>query len=263
VKARLFTVILLALTMAAGCGGKSSSGSDSQAAVALTASKTKALANGADVVTIKADVRNPDRTAVADGTLVTFSVPNNAGTLSAPSVLTSNGLATVSLTSSSTRTISVAATAATISGTIDIRFISQPSRADVFIAFDRPVTNLAALSFNLLNSIPAVAFDNASQPIAAINAASGPQSLVAGNFNASSSINTIGLVQGGTGGFNTGTAPIIKATYTVNATSVLPVFSVDVTSAATFTASDPDFSSTFPPVTAANLVVTVTFDTEQ
>jgi hypothetical protein len=133
---------------------------------------------------------------------------------------------------------------------------AQPTQADVFIAFDQPVTNLAGLDFRLNNAAGATFDDGAGTPlITAINAAQG--SLVVANFDAATNSNQILLVNGGAAGFNTGTAPIIKVTYAIAAGSGSPTFSI--ASQATFSAIAFDNGPTTPPVTPANLVVTVTY----
>lgn len=133
---------------------------------------------------------------------------------------------------------------------------AQPVRANVFIAFDQTVTNLAGLECNL-NSAPGATFDNATQQIAAINAAQG--SSVVANFDAATNSAKIILVNGGAAGINTGTSPIIRITYNVAAGSGVPTFGI--ASQATFTAiSDINGTPTTPAVTAANVVVTVTYE---
>lgn len=259
-------VPFLVASLIAGCGGGGGdsggpAGPNAAATVTLTPSKTKALANGIDAVTILADVRNADGSAAPDNTSVTFSVSDPSGTLSAPAASTSNGHASVTLTGSAFQTITVTGSAAGTVGTASVKFIRPPTSAEVFIAFDQAVTNLAALSFMIGNTSGAT-FDNGTQPVSAINAAAGPSTFVMSNFNSAVNVSTIGLINGSAGGINTGTAPIIRAVYAIAATDFLPAFAADATSAATFTATDPHFAVTVPPVTAANLVVTVTFDTE-
>lgn len=134
---------------------------------------------------------------------------------------------------------------------------SQPVRANVFIAFDQTVTNLAGLDF-ALNSGPGATFDNSAQQIAAINAAEG-QTLVLGNFDAATNTNHVLLANGNAAGINTGTAPIIRVTYDIAAGSGTPTFGIS--SQAAFSAmSDENGTPTNPPVTAANVVVTVTYE---
>lgn len=266
---RTFIVLCLSLSILSGCGGGGGSGAPADtpasevAAVTLTASKSLVLADGTDAVTIGADVRKADGTAVADGTSVAFSVPENSGILSAASASTTNGFATVTLTlapisGQNNRTLTVRGTSGSITGVKDVKFINQPASADVLIAFDQAVTNLAALNFKL-NSSAGASFNNSTQPVLAINGAIG--SLVVGNFDGAVSSTNIGLVNGGAGGCNTGTAPIIKATFAVAPGTGLPLFTVDLTPA-TFTATDPLNGAVTPQVTAANTVVTVVFDTE-
>jgi hypothetical protein len=134
----------------------------------------------------------------------------------------------------------------------------QPVRATVLIAFDQAVTNLAGLDF-VLNNAPGATFDNSAQPITAINAADG-QTLVVGNFDAVTNTNHILFANGNAAGVNTGTTPIIRVTYDIAAGSGSPTFGI--ASQATFTALAPDTGPTTPPVTAADVVVTVTYDTE-
>jgi hypothetical protein len=134
---------------------------------------------------------------------------------------------------------------------------AQPVRANVFIAFDQPVTNLAGLDF-VLNSGPGATFDNTNQPIAATNAAEGSATLVVGNFNATTNTNRIVWINGSAAGLNTGTTPIVRVTYDVAAGSGVPTFAI--ASQATFSAIAPDSGPTTPPVSAANVVVTVTYE---
>jgi len=135
----------------------------------------------------------------------------------------------------------------------------QPTRADVFIAFDPPVANLAGLDFKLNNTAGAT-FDNSTQPIAAINAAQGSLSLALANFDVATNSNRILLINGAAAGINTGTSPIIRITYAISAGFGTPTFSI--ASQGTFTAIAPDNSPVTPAVTAANLVVSVTYAAE-
>jgi hypothetical protein len=88
----------------------------------------------------------------------------------------------------------------------------------------------------------------------------GSQTLVVGNFDAAANSTQVGLVNAS--GFDTGTTPIIKATFAVAAGAGLPAFSIDQ-APTSLTASDPNGGATIPAATAADMVVTVTFDTEQ
>jgi hypothetical protein len=82
---------------------------------------------------------------------------------------------------------------------------------------------------------------------------------VVGNFDATTNTTKIVLVNGNPAGINTGTSPIIRVTYEVAAGSGVPTFGL--ASQASFTAiGAPDNSPTNPPVSAANLVVTVTYE---
>jgi hypothetical protein len=251
-----------------GCG--SSGGDDvsvgsGSASVSVTASKPLALADSGltndGIVTMTATVLNPDGTTAADGTTVTFAAMS---TLSATSATTVNGSASVILThdpipGADNTITNVTATVLSVSGSTTVKFINQPSSVDVFIAFDQAVTNLAALQF-ILDNTAGAAFDNAIlQAIEAINAAV-TGSLVLGNYSAITESNEIGLINAV--GFNTGTVPIIKATYDVIAG--LPAFSIDQ-DPLNFLATDaaiPIAGPTVPVVTALNMVVTVTYDTE-
>jgi hypothetical protein len=258
-------IIFLAASVLSGCGGDGDAAApdtNAPASVALTPSKTAALANGIDAITIVADVSKADGTAVPDGTVVSFSVPGTAGSLSAPTAVCSGGLASVILThpsiSVNNTPVIVTAVAGDKSRNMAVKFINQPTSVEVSIGFGTAVTNLTTLKFQL-NSTAGASFNNGGladpQLISAINAAAEAGSLAAGNFIANS--NTIGLVN--VGGFNTGTAPIIRATYAVAAGDSLPTFSVD---AAGFSATDPDGNATVPQVTAADMVITTVFDTE-
>jgi hypothetical protein len=260
-------ILLLATSAFSGCssgdgGGTVAVDPNAPADVKLTASKALALANGTDQVTLRADVSKADGTAVADGTTVTFSAPENSCNLSASTAVTANGSVFVTLTrapieGASNQTVLVTGAAGGIAGTREVKFINQPASADVFISLNGAVTNLAALDFQLNNS-PGASFNISTQPVAAVNAASG--SLVLGNFNAASNSTKIALVKAA--GFNTGTAPIIKATFDVAADAGLPAFGVDVTPGS-ITATDPNSGPTTPAVTVQNIVVTVTYDTEK
>jgi hypothetical protein len=132
----------------------------------------------------------------------------------------------------------------------------QPTRADVFIAFDQPVTNLAGLDLKLDNTAGAT-FDNTTQPITAINAAQGSLSLTVGNFDAATNSTRIILINGSAAGINTDTTPIVKITYAIADGAGSPTFSIS--SQATFSVIAPDNGPTTPPVTPANVVVTVTY----
>ena len=248
-------ILILAISALSACGGGGGGeGADpnAPARVTLTPSKAIALANGVDPVTIQASVEKADGTAVADGTVVTISV--NTATLSASTVATTNGIASLSMTcapiaGANNYTATVTASAGNVSGNTPVKFINQPTSVDVSIGFTQPVANLAALQFKLNNTAGA-AFNNTDpQLVSAINTATG--STVVGNFSASNST-TIALINAA--GFNTGTAPILKATFTVAAGAGLPAFSIDAT---------PGTITSEPAVAPENLVVTVSFDTER
>jgi hypothetical protein len=249
-------ILMLAVSVFSACGGGGGGdGADpnAPARVTLTTSKAMALANGVDLVTIQATVEKADGTAVADGTVVTFSV--NTATLSASTAATTNGITSLSMTcapiaGANNYTATVTASAGDVSGNTPVKFINQPTSVDVSIGFKQPIANLAALQFKLNNTAGA-AFNNTDpQLVSAINAATG--STVVGNNVSGSNSTTIGLINAG--GFNTGTVPIVKATFVVAAGAGLPAFSIDAT---------PGNITSEPAVTADNLSVTVSFDTER
>lgn len=230
------------------------------AAVSVTSSKSLVLADGADSAVITATVLKANGTAVADGTTVTFATTDPGGNLSAASATTAGGLATVSLShapilGADNQTTSVNCRAGLASGSTTVKFINQPVSVEVLIAFDQSVTDLAALQF-VLNNTPGATFNTVAQPISAINAAIG--SLVAANFVAGS--NTIGLANAG--GFDTTTSPFLRLTYAITAGAGLPEFNVDATPGE-FIANNTALGPTTPPVTAANLVVSVTYNTAE
>lgn len=269
-KTRTLIAICASLLVTAGCGGggggaAAPGGGDTTppdiATVTLSASKPMALADGADAVAITVDVKQADGTPVPDGTTVTFSVPENNGTLSTASATTTNGAATVTLThppvtEAKNKIVTVTGTAGSVSSGKDVKFINQPASAEVMISTTQEVANLAALNFKLTNSSGA-SFDNAGQPVSAINNALG--SLVVGNFDAAANNNNIGLINSGTNGFNTGKNPIIKVTCSVN--SGMPAFDIDK-AVENFKATDKDGNQTSPPITSNDIVVSVVFDTE-
>lgn len=267
----IIPVLFIVISMLSACGGRGG-GSSSGMTIDLKATKGVALADGNDVVTVRANVENADGTAAPDGTSVSFTAADSSGPLPSSTAVTSKGTATFSLThapitGATHLTVTITASAGGASASQDVKFITQPSSVDVFIAFNQAVTNLAGLQFNLI-STPGATFDNDAQHIFPVNkAVAGSSSQVAGKFDPAANSTTIGLTYAGSGGFNTGTTPIIKATFAIIAG--LPLFSIDeVSSAATFTAigavgaAGSDFGATTPPVTAENLVVTTTYDTE-
>jgi len=105
--------------------------SDPNAAVGMTlsAGAAQGIVNGAAVL-ISANVSRAAGGPVPDGSTVNFSVISGAGTLSGAST-TSNGIATVNLSSSAAGTVSVSASMGGVSQSIGIPFVSQPTRAIV------------------------------------------------------------------------------------------------------------------------------------
>lgn len=258
-------IIVLFLTAAAlsACGGGGGGGADpnAPAIVTVTPSKTLALANGNDAVAIQAEVKKVDGITVPDGTTVAFSVPAGTGTLSTASAITTNGVATVTLaraaiTGANNETVTVTAASGNASDRKEVKFINQPSSVDVLIAMNPAVTNLGSLDLTIDNTAGA-SFDNAAQHVAAVNAAFG-NTLVLGNFDSAANSTRILLINGT--GFNTGTAPIIKATFAVASDGGMPQFSASSTAA--ISATDPGSNLITPAVSAADMAVTVTFDTE-
>jgi hypothetical protein len=256
--------IILTASVLSACGSSGGGSGATAAAVTLSPSKLVALADGNDTVTVRADFTKADGNAADDGMAVTFTVSADGGVLSTATAASANGSASVSvnhapITGAKNRTLTITASGGGVSGSKSVKFINQPANADVFVALDTAVTNLSGLRFNLNNTTGAT-FDNDTQLVAAINNAALGNMLIAAGFDAAANSTTIGLAYGGTTGFNTGTDPIVKATYAIS--SGLPLFSADLTSSATFTAVDQDGNTVVPAVTAANLVVSVTYDTE-
>ena len=257
-------MVIIATAALTGCGGGGGGGADpnAPATIDMTASKTVALANGSDAVTIQAAVKKADGSSVADGTIVTFSVAT--ATLTATSAATTNGTASVSVTcapvsGANNFMATVLAAAGGATGSRDVKFISQPTSVDVSVSFDTAVTDLAALQFILKNTAGA-SFDNNTQLVSRINnAAAGSTSIIFAGFNAGAGSLTIGLAN--PNGFDTGTTPIIKATFAVTAGAGLPTFSIESTPGS-FTATNLGNNATTPPVTAANMVVSTAFNTE-
>jgi len=263
---RKFISLIAILTLSAlyACGGGGGGGGadpNAPAAVSLAASKTVALANSSDAVTVNATVTKADGTSVADGTVVTFSAPGSAGALSAATAVCTGGMAAVTLThpSISVDNVSVVITAESggVLGAKGVKFINQPASVEVSIAINKAVASVALLEFNLKNT-PGASFNNADpQRIFAIGDAA--NSLVTGNFLATANSNTIGLVNAT--GFNPGVGtPIIRATYAVAAGSGMPTFSVDATTP--IVAKDPQSIAIAPQLTSADMVITTVFDTE-
>jgi Big-like domain-containing protein len=263
-------ILFLTVLGLSACGGGGGGGSSSGATIILNPTKAVALADGTDAATVQADVENADGTAAPDGTSVTFSASESTGPLVSTSAVTVNGKVSFSLshapiTGATSMPVTITASTGAASSSTTVKFITQPASADVFIALNTAVTNLAGLQFNL-NNTGGATFDNNAQLIFPMNnAATGSSAIVSGNFDSTVNSTKIALAFAGLSGFNTGTAPIIKATFAVSAVSTgLPVFSIDeLSSTTTFTAVGPDFGATTPSVTAENLVVTVTFDTEK
>lgn len=257
------STVLLMLTAFFGCGGGGDGGDpNAPASISLTPSKTVALANGSDTITLTANVVKSGGGPVADGTLVAFSAPGSAVSLSAASAATANGRAVVTathsaVTGSNNRTVVVNATTGGMASSMAVKFINQPTSVDVSVAFSMALTNLASFRFSLLNT-PGALFDTTTHPITLVNAAaSGSSSLGIPVLTGSSLAIVMTSVPGFS--FNTGIAPIIKATYAVTGTG-LPAFSVDTT--ANFIAEDANGQFTLPQVGPSNVILTTVYNTE-
>jgi len=258
-------ILFLAAALTACGGGGDSGGSDPNgpANVQLLPSKTLALADGNDVVTLLAEVTRADGAAVADGTIVTFTLPAGSGTLSAALVATNGGVASVNLTrppvaGAKNQIVTVTGSVGRVSGATEVKFINQPTSVELFMATEAPVANLAALQL-AVNNTAGTSFDNTAAPVFTLNSAAVGASLATANFNAVANSTTIALINAN--GINTGTTPIIKLTFSVAASAGLPSFSIN-TAPARFTATDPNGIALAPPLTAANLVLSTRFDTE-
>jgi len=93
-----------------------------------SATKTGGVAGTGDKVGLTATVTGFGGTAVADGTTVTFAVTSGSGTLTATSVQTSGGSASVSVSSNAVNTVVVTATAGTVtSGSLSVLFGQNPN----------------------------------------------------------------------------------------------------------------------------------------
>lgn len=259
-------ILSLAATLS-GCGGGGGEGDVSDpngpALVQLTVSKGMALADGSDAVTLLAEVAQADGVAVADGTLITFTVPAGSGTLSAALAATNGGIASVNLTrapiaGAKNQIVTVTGSVGRVSGTTEVKFINQPTSVELFIAAETPVANLAALQL-AVNNTAGASFDNTAAPVFTLNNAAVGASLATANFNAAANSTTIALINAN--GINTGSSPIIKATFSVAASAGLPSFSIDP-APTSFTATDSNGVALTPPLTAANLVLSTRFDTE-
>lgn len=265
---RMMVGLILLTAILSGCGGggdDGGAGSDPSAAatVQLSASRSLALADANDAVTLLAEVTRADGTAVTDGTVITFTVPAGSGTLSAALAASNGGIASVTLTrapivAAKNQIVTVTGSVGRVSGATEVKFINQPTSVELFIASEAPVASLAALLL-AVNNTAGASFDNTAAPVFTLNNAAVGASLATANFNAAANSTTIALINAN--GINTGSSPILKATFSVAASAGLPSFSIDP-APASFTATDPNGVALTPPLTAANLVLSVTFDTE-
>lgn len=256
---------LAAALTGCGGGGDDGGGSDPSAAatVQLTASRSLALADANDAVTLLAEVTRADGVAVADGTVITFTVPAGSGTLSAALAASNGGIASVTLTrapiaGAKNQIVTVTGSVGRVSGATEVKFINQPTSVELFIASEAPVANLAALQL-AVQSTAGASFDNTTAPVFTLNNAAVGASLATANFNVTANSTTIALINAN--GINTGSSPILKATFSVAASAGLPSFSIDP-APTSFTAIDPNGVALTPPLTAANLLLSTRFDTE-
>lgn len=260
-------VFFLAATLSAcgggGDGGDAGSDPNAAATIQLTVSKSLALADGSDAVTLLAEVLRADGAAVTDGTVITFTVPAGSGTLSAALAATNSGIASVDLTrapiaGAKNQIVTVTGSVGRVFGATEVKFINQPTSVELFIASAAPVANLGALQL-IVHNTAGVSFDNTAAPVFTLNSAAVGASLATASFNAAANSTNIMLINAN--GINTGTAPILKATFSVAASAGLPSFSIDP-APASFTATDPLSIPLTPALTAANLLLATRFDTE-
>jgi adhesin/invasin len=223
---------------------KGSSGSASivfeKPAFSLSPAKPIGLADNADTITITATFTG---TAPADGTAINFSVTPATAVLGNATATTTKGVATTTLKSSVPGVFTVTAGSASTT----VKFITQPTAMGVSIALNPAVTGLASLQFSLVNS-PGATFTAGTE--SAVNGAAG--SLIVANPTAGDTT-VIGLISGK--GFNTGTAPIITASYGV--ASGLPTVQVSPSGISAANA-------TFQPIAVKpeNFVITVKYNTD-
>ena len=255
-------ILCLVLAALAGCssgGGGTPADPNAPAAVALTVSKTTALANNTDAVTVGISVNKGDGNVVADGTDVVCSA-SGSGKLSANSGKTVNGQVSMTMTrgpvnAGKNEVVTVTCAAGGTSGKKDVKFINQPTSVMVSIALKGAIPNLGALDFKLSNTAGAT-FDNFGQPIVAVNGAAG--STVAANFDPALNTTTISMINAN--GFNTGTTPMMNLTFGIVA-GAMPTFSIDAT-AGGVTATDNNSVAITPAMTPVGMAVTTLLDTE-
>jgi hypothetical protein len=122
------------------------------AQIVLTADPVSVPADGSTLVTLRATVSDAQGNAVANGTIVRFAA--TLGTLSAPSIGTNGGIASVTLVSTSAGQANITATAGSVQQTTSVRFRSivqitkavNPSSAPGggIIQYEIRVTNVTA-----------------------------------------------------------------------------------------------------------------------
>ncbi len=253
-----------------GCGGSSGGGGGAAASTTtLTSDKAIALANGNDPV-------SPERvtfTATSTpGSPVSFVITAGTGSLvNADTATNASGIATVQLqrnpiTGVNTREdITVTATAAGASAAKTVRFIDLPSQANISIALNRVITDLGALTFDLVSS----------------PTQSAPQFMLATPLGVAITFPRIGplgpgtqntyTIAVGTGKYSlvttvnpgittTVNGPLVGLTYSIDPTiKSLPTFAVGTTPQATNSLA----SGALPiAVSQADFVATTVFDTD-
>lgn len=248
-------VTLFLLVLVSGCGG---GGGDTnltpvvnQSQIAISPSKSIALADNVDTVTITASFTGA---TPADRTPVVFSVTSGTATLGSTTVETTGGVATTTVRTSTPGLVTVAATSGT-TATTSIKFISQPTAMNVTIALNPAVSALATLQFNLVNSAGAAYTANS---LTLLNTAL--NQFAAAGQQPGSDTTTVALISAA--GFDTSTAPIMNLSYAV--TAGLPAVTVSPTGiTATKLANPSDVTSgTNITLTPDNFLVTVKYNTD-
>lgn len=130
-------ILATALAILAGCGGGGGSGvgnASVPASITVTASQAKSVIS--NPVTVTANVKQANGTAVADGTSVTFSATGGTGaTFSPTTVTTSGGNATTTFNSTAAGTFVITATAGTVTSTpLSMPVAAQATQAIVKLA---------------------------------------------------------------------------------------------------------------------------------
>ena len=267
----VFSLMALAafLFLIAGCGDGGGGGGgvvapplvdpNAAATVTATTSKTLALANDSDLVTVTADVTKNAGGPVADGTVVNFDVATGTATLSSATATTTGGTATVTVkhlpvaAPGINETITMTATAGIVtSAPVSAKFINVPASANVQLATTNAVSDIAALVFNLIpgngatyNLGSMTAINEAAAAIEFDNVSQNQYSLLDPSLP--------------TGFTTVAGKPILEFTFTINAAiTALPVFGMQ----GTVTANHADTTSFNPALNTNDFIITTVFDTE-